>query len=735
MAISASQITTNNTLEQLRSEFNNLRDDVSGLESGTATFSAISATTLGSSNVTVQQSGTVIFEGESADAFETTLTVLDPNADRTVTLPNQTGLISLVAGLKTAADDDIVLDATDATGSDADGRLLLEDAMSGDTISVLSSHNVTFTDNTLNASAISSTSLSGTTLNVLEDGIIKFEGATDNAFETSLTVVDPTADRTISFPNQTGLVGLIGGVKTAADDDIVLDGTDSSSTDDGSRLLLEDVMDGDTGSFLAGHGITFANNDLSLSGGISGNLSLTSGSIVFEGASADAFETTLSVTDPTIDRTITLPNQTGTVGLLGGVKSNAEDDIVLDGTDSSSTDAGGRLLLEDVMDGDTGSFLSQHGMTFSNNDTSISGKLTVSGGIDGNLLATGNFIFEGSTVDAFETTLTAIDPTVDRTISLPNQTGLIGLIGGVRTADDDDIVLDGTDSSGTGAGNRLLLEDVMDGDTSGFLSGHGVTFSNNNLSLSGGIDGNLLLTSGSIIFEGATDDSSETTLAVTDPTEDRTITLPNQSGIVDLLDGIKTAAEDDIVLDGTDSSSTDAGSRLLLEDITDDTGSFLSQHGLTFSNNDASISGKLSVAGGIDGNLLSSGNFIFEGSTVDAFETTLTAVDPTEDRTITFPNQTGIVDLVDGLKSDADEDIVLDGTDSSSTDAGGRLLLQDAMQGDTGDFLAGHGITFADNVFQISAGIKLNGVEVIPSTTASALSTVDDATALAIALG
>ena len=47
--------------------------------------------------------------------------------------------------------------------------------------------------------------------------------------------------------------------------------------------------------------------------------------------------------------------------------------------------------------------------------------------------------------------------------------------------------------SGTGElGNRLLLEDVMDGDTSGFLSGHGVTFSNNNLSLSGGIDGNLI---------------------------------------------------------------------------------------------------------------------------------------------------------------------------------------------------------------------------------------------------
>jgi hypothetical protein len=36
-------------------------------------------------------------------------------------------------------------------------------------------------------------------------------------------------------------------------------------------------------------------------------------SIVFEGATADAYETTLTVTDPTQDNTITLPNTTGTV--------------------------------------------------------------------------------------------------------------------------------------------------------------------------------------------------------------------------------------------------------------------------------------------------------------------------------------------------------------------------------------------------------------------------------------
>jgi hypothetical protein len=38
--------------------------------------------------------------------------------------------------------------------------------------------------------------------------------------------------------------------------------------------------------------------------------------IIFEGATADAYETTLAVVDPTADRTITLPNVTGTVAIL-----------------------------------------------------------------------------------------------------------------------------------------------------------------------------------------------------------------------------------------------------------------------------------------------------------------------------------------------------------------------------------------------------------------------------------
>lgn len=52
----------------------------------------------------------------------------------------------------------------------------------------------------------------------------------------------------------------------------------------------------------------------------------TAGSLVFEGATADAFETTLAVTDPTVDRTITLPNQSGNV-LVSGNASIVNADI------------------------------------------------------------------------------------------------------------------------------------------------------------------------------------------------------------------------------------------------------------------------------------------------------------------------------------------------------------------------------------------------------------------------
>jgi len=61
-----------------------------------------------------------------------------------------------------------------------------------------------------------------------------------------------------------------------------------------------------------------SSTNLAKAGGtVTGALEIgTTGSLVFEGTTADGFETTLAVTDPTADQTITLPNATGTVPLL-----------------------------------------------------------------------------------------------------------------------------------------------------------------------------------------------------------------------------------------------------------------------------------------------------------------------------------------------------------------------------------------------------------------------------------
>ena len=53
-------------------------------------------------------------------------------------------------------------------------------------------------------------------------------------------------------------------------------------------------------------------------------------SIIFEGSAADANETTLTVTNPTADRTITLPNETGTIITTGSADAITEAMIAND---------------------------------------------------------------------------------------------------------------------------------------------------------------------------------------------------------------------------------------------------------------------------------------------------------------------------------------------------------------------------------------------------------------------
>ena len=46
-------------------------------------------------DILLDQGANLVFEGNLANAFETTLTVAEPTADRTITLPNQSGTIAM----------------------------------------------------------------------------------------------------------------------------------------------------------------------------------------------------------------------------------------------------------------------------------------------------------------------------------------------------------------------------------------------------------------------------------------------------------------------------------------------------------------------------------------------------------------------------------------------------------------------------------------------------------------
>ncbi|KKN52701.1 hypothetical protein LCGC14_0609820 [marine sediment metagenome] len=78
------------------------------------------------------------------------------------------------------------------------------------------------------------------------NGQICFEGATGNAFETCLTVTDPTADRTLTWPDSTGTAVLSGGSAPFLDDDAIFalgTGADQAMLNNSAGLSADTALD------------------------------------------------------------------------------------------------------------------------------------------------------------------------------------------------------------------------------------------------------------------------------------------------------------------------------------------------------------------------------------------------------------------------------------------------------------------------------------------------------------
>ena len=88
----------------------------------------------------------------------------------------------------------------------------------GDVVGTLKTQ--TLTNKTLTAPTITNPSISGAGV----DASIVFEGATADAYETTLTVVDPTQDNTITLPNTTGTVVIANAAQTLTNKTIDMTG-------------------------------------------------------------------------------------------------------------------------------------------------------------------------------------------------------------------------------------------------------------------------------------------------------------------------------------------------------------------------------------------------------------------------------------------------------------------------------------------------------------------------------
>ena len=84
---------------------------------------SVGGTTTVVDTVTMNAQNAVLFEGATADAHETTLSIVDPTADRTINLPNQSGTIPVLAAVSTTAisatpEELNILDASNSTIGD-----------------------------------------------------------------------------------------------------------------------------------------------------------------------------------------------------------------------------------------------------------------------------------------------------------------------------------------------------------------------------------------------------------------------------------------------------------------------------------------------------------------------------------------------------------------------------------------------------------------------------------------
>jgi len=291
-------VATTDTLETFRTTYNSTAGDVGDISSLTGASGIIASSTdiveaivAMNTEVTAIKAGTAVFEtkltfeGDTADAHETILAITDPTADRTITIPDASGTIVTTTATQTLTNKTLTSPTitsgvfnTAISGS----AFLDEDGMDSNSATKLASQQSikAYVDAQITAQDLDITTDSGTIAIDLNSETLTIAGGTN---------VDTSgSSNSITIATASGVV--------------TLTGTQTLT----NKTLTSPTLNSPTITTLTAT-----------------QLALTDASIVFEGATADAHETTLTVTDPTADRTITLPNETGTLITSASAATNA----------------------------------------------------------------------------------------------------------------------------------------------------------------------------------------------------------------------------------------------------------------------------------------------------------------------------------------------------------------------------------------------------------------------------
>ena len=330
---------------------------------------------------------------------------------------------------------------------------------------------------------------------VFPTGTMTFEGATDDAFETVLSMTDPTADRTYTFPDANGSVVLadstdtftnktfttptitsgvfntaVSGTAFKDQDDMSSDSATAVATQQSIKAYVDNEIDSEMDLVFAtdsGSGqITMDSEVLTLAGGTGIDSVGNSNTITYN---IDSTVSTLVGSQTFTNKTLTSPTLTTPVfnTALSGTAFLDEDNMASDSNNKMASQQSIKAYVDTLLAAQDLDFAPDSGT--GQNIVLDSETITFAGGTAIGTSASGNAVTMAITSDVV--TLAGSQTLQNKTFTSPT----------INTM---------TFASGTS--------------TSGMQIG-----------------------STGIVFEGATADAHETTLTVADPTSDNTITIPD----------------------------------------------------------------------------------------------------------------------------------------------------------------------------------------------------------------